>query len=73
MEKVSAMNGSLQALLTAREFCSTLAGDGASGALRHCMFDFDALNELIETPQMMEEGKRYVGDAPAPRKVDVAL
>jgi 2-methylisocitrate lyase-like PEP mutase family enzyme len=57
---------------TAREFYSTLAGDGTSGAFRHRMFDFDALNALIGTPQMMEEGKRYAGDAPMPRKFDVA-
>jgi 2-methylisocitrate lyase-like PEP mutase family enzyme len=57
---------------TAKEFYSTLAGDGTSGAFRHRMFDFDALNALIGTPQMMEEGKRYAGDAPAPRQIDVA-
>ena len=33
-------------------------------------FDFNALNELIGTPEMLARGKRYAGDAdtPAPRK-----
>jgi hypothetical protein len=32
------------------------------------MFDFDALNVLIGTPQMLEQGRRYEGFAPARQK-----
>jgi 2-methylisocitrate lyase-like PEP mutase family enzyme len=57
---------------TAKEFYSTLAGDGTSAAFRHRMFDFEVLNALIGTPQMLEESKRYAGEPAAPRKIDVA-
>jgi hypothetical protein len=30
------------------------------------MFDFDALNHLIGTPEMLERGKRYSGIEPKP-------
>ncbi len=57
---------------TAKEFYSTLAGDGTSASFRHRMFDFEALNALIGTPQMLEESKRYAGEPSTPRKIDVA-
>ena len=28
------------------------------------MFDFDALNQLIGTPEMLERGQTYAGDEP---------
>jgi 2-methylisocitrate lyase-like PEP mutase family enzyme len=57
---------------TAKEFYATLAGDGTSAAFGHRMFDFNALNALIGTPQMMEDGRRYAGEPASPRKIDVA-
>jgi hypothetical protein len=35
------------------------------------MFDFDALNKLIGTPEMLERGKRYAAEGeakPTPRR-----
>jgi hypothetical protein len=32
------------------------------------MFDFDALNELVGTPDMIERGKRYAGESDPGRK-----
>jgi hypothetical protein len=35
------------------------------------MFDFDALNKLIGTPEMLERGKRYAAEEeakPTPRR-----
>ena len=45
----------------ARDFYATLARDGSSAAFRSRMFDFDALNEVIGTPQMLALGKTYEG------------
>lgn len=43
----------------ARDFYETLARDGTSAAFRNRMFDFDALNEIIGTPEMLALGKTY--------------
>ena len=44
---------------TAEEFYGSLKKDGSTDAFRSRMFDFDALNRLIGTPEMLERGKRY--------------
>ncbi len=45
----------------ARDFYATLVQDGSTAAFRHRMFDFDALNEVIGTPEMLALGKSYEG------------
>jgi len=47
---------------TARTFYETLARDGDTDAFRDRMFDFDALNEAIGTPEMLALGQSYEGD-----------
>ena len=44
---------------TAQEFYATLRRDGTTDAFRNRMFDFDALNALIGTPQMRADGRHY--------------
>jgi hypothetical protein len=51
-----------------REFYAVLKRDGTTDAFRRRMFDFDVLNALIGTPQMLEEGLRYASFEPARRK-----
>ena len=46
----------------ARDFYATLARDGTSAAFRNRMYDFDTLNDVIGTPEMLALGKSY-GDA----------
>ena len=46
----------------ARDFYETLARDGTSAAFRNRMFDFDALNKIIGTPEMLALGKSYESD-----------
>ena len=43
----------------AQEFYGTLRSNGTTAPFRARMFDFDALNELIGTPEMLARGKRY--------------
>jgi 2-methylisocitrate lyase-like PEP mutase family enzyme len=43
----------------AKAFYETLARDGTTEAFRNDMFDFDALNAIIGTPQMLELGRTY--------------
>ena len=43
----------------ARAFYETLARDGTTEAFRGDMFDFDALNAIIGTPEMLELGLTY--------------
>jgi 2-methylisocitrate lyase-like PEP mutase family enzyme len=50
----------------ARAFYETLARDGTTDAFRQNMFDFDALNAVIGTPQMLELGRTYEFPASAP-------
>jgi len=46
----------------AAEFYRSLKANGTTDAFRARMFDFDALNELIGTPDMLERGMRYAPD-----------
>lgn len=45
----------------AQNLYRTLFREGSTNSLRQTMFDFDALNEIIGTPQMLEQGDRYEG------------
>jgi 2-methylisocitrate lyase-like PEP mutase family enzyme len=47
---------------TAEDFYASLKSHGGTDPFRARMFDFDALNRLIGTPEMLELGKRYAGD-----------
>jgi 2-methylisocitrate lyase-like PEP mutase family enzyme len=47
---------------TAADFYATLARDGSSAAFRNRMHDFDTLNAVIGTPEMLALGKHYAGD-----------
>jgi 2-methylisocitrate lyase-like PEP mutase family enzyme len=48
--------------LAAQEFYGALLKDGTSDAFRNRMFDFDQLNAVIGTPEMLAAGKAYEGD-----------
>lgn len=48
---------------TQRDYYGNLLAKGSNEAFRNRMFDFSGLNELIGTPQMLAEGKRYDGEA----------
>jgi 2-methylisocitrate lyase-like PEP mutase family enzyme len=48
----------------AREYFSILRRDGTTDALRERMLDFEGLNRIIGTPEMLALGKRYDGDTP---------
>ncbi len=45
----------------ARDFYGTLKRDGTTAAFGNRMFDFDQLNAVIGTPEMLARGKRYEG------------
>jgi 2-methylisocitrate lyase-like PEP mutase family enzyme len=45
----------------AQDFYGTLKRDGTTVAFRNRMFGFDELNDVIGTPAMLAEGKRYEG------------
>lgn len=49
---------------TAQEFYATLLRDGTSDAFRSRMFDFDTLNKVIGTPDLIALGKGYEGSEP---------
>jgi 2-methylisocitrate lyase-like PEP mutase family enzyme len=51
---------------TAEEFYGLLKTQGSTEAFRPRMFDFEALNRLIGTPETLERGKQYAGLEPAP-------
>lgn len=51
---------------TAEEYYGSLKAHGTTDPFRPCMFDFGALNSLIGTPEMLERGKQYAGETPAP-------
>jgi len=51
---------------TAQAFYGSLKSNGTTEPFRPRMFDFDALNELIGTPEMLARGKRYEA-APGPK------
>ena len=48
----------------AEDFYVSLKADGSTDPFRARMFDFDALNRLIGTPEMLDLGKRYAEEAP---------
>jgi 2-methylisocitrate lyase-like PEP mutase family enzyme len=50
----------------AKAFYETLARDGTTDAFRSEMFDFDALNAIIGTPEMLELGRTYEFPANGP-------
>jgi 2-methylisocitrate lyase-like PEP mutase family enzyme len=45
----------------ARDFYGALKRDGTTAASGNRMFDFDQLNSVIGTPEMLAHGKRYEG------------
>jgi 2-methylisocitrate lyase-like PEP mutase family enzyme len=49
---------------TAEEFYRSLKANGSTEAFRSRMFDFDGLNALIGTPEMLERGRRYADNDP---------
>jgi 2-methylisocitrate lyase-like PEP mutase family enzyme len=51
---------------TAEDFYASLKAHSSTEPFRARMFDFDALNRLIGTPEMLEHGKRYAGAEPQP-------
>jgi 2-methylisocitrate lyase-like PEP mutase family enzyme len=50
----------------AENFYTSLKTHSSTDTLRAHMLDFDALNRLIGTPEMLERGKRYSGIEPPP-------
>ena len=50
---------SAAALAGAGSWASTLRSAGSTVPWRDRMLDFDGLNELIGTPQLLAEGRRY--------------
>ncbi len=48
----------------AEDFYTSLRTHGSTDPFRSRMFDFDALNGLIGTPEMLERGRRYSGNEP---------
>jgi 2-methylisocitrate lyase-like PEP mutase family enzyme len=58
---------------TAREYYASLAGHGTTEPFRSRMLDFEGLNNLIGTSEMVALGKRYETPArPAGKSVDIA-
>ena len=55
----------------AEEFYGSLKAHGTTEPFRARMFDFDGLNRLIGTPEMLARGERYAGEVIVPdtRKV----
>lgn len=52
---------------TAEDFYAALNAHGSSESFRTRMFDFNALNSLIGTPDMLERGKQYETAASVPK------
>jgi len=44
---------------SAQDYFATLKRDGTTAAMRERMLDFEGLNRVIGTPEMLELGKRY--------------
>ena len=59
--RIGIFPGGLARFLTrsAQDYFATLKRDGTTAALRERMLDFEGLNRVIGTPQMLELGKRY--------------
>jgi 2-methylisocitrate lyase-like PEP mutase family enzyme len=53
----------------AEDFYTSLKTHSSTDPFRARMFDLDALNRLIGTPEMLERGKRYSGNEPRTMKV----
>ena len=47
---------------TAEEFYASLRKHGSTQPFGARMFDFDGLNKLLGTPELLERGRRYEGD-----------
>jgi 2-methylisocitrate lyase-like PEP mutase family enzyme len=47
---------------TAEEFYASLKAHGSTEPFRARMFDFDGLNKLLGTPEMLARGTRYAGE-----------
>ncbi len=47
---------------TARDYYANLVANGSNEAFRERMFDFKGLNEVIGTPALLAQGKRYDGE-----------
>ncbi len=54
----------------ARDYYESLARHGSNEPFRDRMFDFNALNEVIGTPEMLALGARYAEDVDDPRQKD---
>ncbi len=52
---------------TAEDFYAALKAHGSTESFRTRMFDFNALNSLIGTPEMLERGKQYETTASVPK------
>ncbi len=48
----------------AQSFYTTLVRDGSTASFQNRMFDFNTLNDVIGTPEMLALGKTYEGDTP---------
>jgi 2-methylisocitrate lyase-like PEP mutase family enzyme len=58
---------------TAREYYASLAGHGTTEPFRSRMLDFEGLNNLIGTPEMIALGKRYETPVqPGGKRMDVS-
>jgi 2-methylisocitrate lyase-like PEP mutase family enzyme len=55
----------------AEEFYGSLKAHGTTEPFRARMFDFDGLNRLIGTPEMLARGKSYAGNEFAPDRMKV--
>ena len=47
---------------TAEEFYASLKANGSAEPFRPRMYDFDGLNRLLGTPEMLAKGARYAGE-----------
>jgi 2-methylisocitrate lyase-like PEP mutase family enzyme len=54
---------------TAEDFYASLRANGSTEPFRSRMFDFDGLNWLIGTPEMLARGKHFAGEELAPDTV----
>jgi 2-methylisocitrate lyase-like PEP mutase family enzyme len=52
----------------ARDYYESLARHGSNAPFRDRMFDFQGLNEVIGTPEMLARGARYAAEAARPGK-----
>jgi 2-methylisocitrate lyase-like PEP mutase family enzyme len=57
---------------TARDYYASLHANGTNQPFRDRMFDFDGLNALIGTPEMMALGERYRSEAQRRAEEDAA-